>query len=73
MSLIHTYYKFEEQPQCVSCDAPFTARHFLLECCDFAQVRNDCFYVDNMKKLLQDIHIDSTMTFLKEINLFNKI
>ena len=41
----------EEQPQCVGCDAPFTAHHFLLECGDFAQVRNNCFNVDNMKYL----------------------
>ena len=26
----------EEQPQCVGCDAPFTVRHFLLGCGDFA-------------------------------------
>ena len=39
----------EEQPQCVGCDAPFTVRHFLLECGDFAQVRNNCFHVDDMK------------------------
>ena len=30
----------------------------------FAQVRNNCFHVDNMKQLFQDIHIDSIMTFL---------
>ena len=46
---------------------------FLLECGDFAQVRNNCFHVDNMKQLFQDIHIDSIMPFLKVINLFNKV
>ena len=40
---------------------------------DFAQVRNNCFHVDDMKQLFQDIHIDSIMTSLKEIILFNKI
>ena len=55
----HSYLlQGEEQPQCVGCDAPFTVRHFLLECGDFAQVRNNCFHVDNMKALFQDIHID---------------
>ena len=43
------------------------------ECGDFAQVRNNCFHVNNMKELFQDIHIDSIMTFLRQINLFNKI
>ena len=70
----HSYLlQGEEQPQCVVCDAPFTVRHFLLECDDFAQVRNNCFHVDNMKELFQDIQIDSIMTFLRQINLFNKI
>ena len=70
----HSYLlQGEELPQCVGCDPPFTVRHFLLECGDFAQVRNNCFHVDNMKELFQDIHIDSIMTFLKQINLFNKI
>ena len=70
----HSYLlQGEELPQCVGCDAPFTVRHFLLECGDFAQVRNNCFHVDNMKELFQDIHIDSIMTFLRQINLFNKI
>ena len=61
----HSYsLQAEEQPQCVCCDAPFTVRHLLWECGDFAQVRNTCFHVDNMKQLFQDIHIDSIMTFL---------
>ena len=39
----HSYLLLgEEHPQCVGCDAPFTVRHFLLECGDFAQVRNNC-------------------------------
>ena len=41
----------------VGCDAPFTVRHFLLECGDFVQVRNKCFCVDYMKQLFQDIHM----------------
>ena len=34
---------------------------------------NFIYYVDNMKELFQDIHVDSIMTFLRQINLFNKI
>ena len=47
-------------------------RHFLLECGDFTQLRNNCFHVDNMKQLFQGIHIDSVMTFLRQINLLTK-
>ena len=67
----HSYLLLgEEQPHGVGCDAPFTVRHFLLECGDFAQVRNNCFHVENMKHLFQDMHIDSIMTNLRKINLF---
>ena len=70
----HSYLlQGEEQPQCFGCDAPFTVRHFLSNFGDFAQERNNCFHVDNMKQLFQDIHMDSIMTFLRQINLFNKI
>ena len=48
----HSYLlQGEEQPHCVGCDAPFTVRHILFECGDFAQVRNNCFHVDNMNRL----------------------
>ena len=60
----HSYLLLgEEQPQCVGCDALLTVRHFLLDCGDFAQVRNNRFHVKNMKQLFQDIHIDSIMIF----------
>ena len=68
----HSYLlQGKEQPHRVGCDAPFTVRHILLEFGDFALVRNNCFHVLNMKQLFQDIHIDSIMTFLRQINLFN--
>ena len=38
----HSYLLLgEEKPQLVGCGAPFTVRHFLLECGDFAQLRNN--------------------------------
>ena len=39
----------------------------------FCTCWDNCSHVDNMKELFQDIHIDSIMTFLRQINLFNKI
>ena len=42
----HSYLlQGEEQLQCVGCDAPFTVRHFLLECGHFAQVRNNSIHI----------------------------
>ena len=43
----HSYLLLgEEQSQCIGRDAPFTVRRFILECADFAQVRNNSFHVD---------------------------
>ena len=44
--------KQEEQPYCFGCDAPFTVRHFLLECGDFSHIRSKYFHVDTIKQLL---------------------
>ena len=72
--ITHSYLLLgEEQPECVGCYAPFTVRHFLLESRDFAQVRNNCFHAESIKRLFQDIHIDSIMTFLRQINRLNKM
>ena len=39
--ITHSYLlKREEPPYCLGCDAPFTVRHFLLECGDFSHIRN---------------------------------
>ena len=63
----------EEQPYCFGCYAPFTVRHFLLECGDFSQIRKKYFYFDTIKQLFDDVPIDNVFLFLKEINLFNKL
>ena len=36
----HSYLlKQEDQPKCIGCDTPFTVKHILLECIDFAAER----------------------------------
>ena len=35
--------KREDQPKCIGCDTPFTVKHFLLDCIDFAAERISCF------------------------------
>ena len=72
--ITHSYLlKREEHPFCFVCDAPFTVRHFLLECGDFSHIRNKYFHVDTLKQLFNGVHIDNVFLFLKEINLFNKL
>ena len=47
--------KREDQPKCIGCDTPFTVKHFLLECTDFAAERISCFQANNLKELFKDV------------------
>ena len=65
--------KRDEQPQCVSCNEPFTVKHFLLDCVDFLDIRKQYFSVRNLEQLFSDVPVDKILSYLKEIHLFNKI
>ena len=72
--ITHSYLlNREEPPQFVGCDKPFTVRHILLEFVDFSNVRNKYHHGNTIKQLFNDVPIDNTILFLKEINLFNKL
>ena len=72
--LTHSYLlKREEQPYCIGCDTPFTVRHFLLDCADFDRERRSLFQVNNLKDLFKDVSVENILSFLKTVNLFNKI
>ena len=72
--LTHSYLlKREEQPYCIGCDTPFTVRHFLLDCADFDRERRSLFQVNNLKDLFKDVSVENILSFLKNVNLFNKI
>ena len=65
--------KREERPYCIGCDTPFTVRHFLLDCADFHRERRSLIQVNNLKDLFKDVSVENILSFLKNINLFNKI
>ena len=65
--------KREERPYCIGCDTPFTVRHFLLDCADFDRERRSLFEVNNLKDLFKDVSVENILSFLKNVNLFNKI
>ena len=65
--------KREERPYCIGCDTPFTVRHFLLDCADFGRERRSLFQVNNLKDLFKDVSVENILSFLKNVNLFNKI
>ena len=65
--------KREERPYCIGCDTTFTVRHFLLDCADFHRERRSLIQVNNLKDLFKDVSVENILSFLKNINLFNKI
>ena len=58
---------------CIGCDTQFTARHFLLDCADFNRERRSLIQVNNLKDVFKDVSVENILSFLKNINLFNKI
>ena len=63
----------EEQPFCIVCNQYITVNHILTDCIDFSEDRNRYFQVTDLKQLFQDVSVDSILSFLKDINLFNKL
>ena len=72
--LTHSYlFNRDQQPYCIGCDTPFTVKHFLLYCADFDRERRSLFQADSLKNLFKDVSVVNILSFLKNINLFNKI
>ena len=60
--------KRDEQPHCISCNEPFTIKHFLLDCVHFLDIRKQYFNVRNLKQLFSEVHVNKISSYL-----FNKI
>ena len=72
--LTHSYLLTNEQPPfCISCNEPFTVKHFLITCTEFNYIRNRYFTAKTVKELFCDTSSDKIINFPKETNLFNKL
>ena len=72
--LTHSYLLTNEQPPfCISCNEPFTVKHFLITCTEFNYIRHRYFTAKTVKELFSDTSSDKIINFLKETNLFNKL
>ena len=72
--ITHSYLlNHEEQPFCIVCNQPFIVKHILIDCIDFLQTRNKYYRANDLTQLFQDVPVDNILSFLKEINIFNKI
>ena len=72
--LTHSYLlKREDQPLSISCNELFTVKHFLINYIEVFHVRRQFFQTNDLRYLLEDVPADNTLSFLKRVNLFNKI
>ena len=80
----HTLYTHQhlmerrDEPVCVSCQVPLTVKHFLVECCEYTDVRNRVFQRRNLTLthiLTQSdaFSLPKLMEFLRATDLYNKI
>ena len=63
----------EQPPFCISCNEPFTVKHFLITCTEFDYIRKKYFTSKTVEELFSDTSSDKIINYLKETNLFNKL
>ena len=72
--LTHSYLlKREDQPFCISCNEPFTVKHFLIDCIEFSHMRRQFFQTNDLRYLFENVPTDNILMFLKHINIFKKV
>ena len=75
----HTYFthsyilRQEDPPECTACQEIYSVRHVLIDCIDLGLIRPRFYTVPDMKTLFDTISIDKILSFVKEVNLFDKI
>ena len=67
--------KNEDQPFCHACHNPFTVKHILVECSDFAHTSNKYYTTTDrdVQTLFREVDSIKITEYLKEIKLFDKI
>ena len=75
----HTYFSHsyilrqEDPPKCTACQEIYSVRHVLIDCIDLGLIRPRFYTVPDMKTLFYTVSVDRILSFLKEVNLFDKI
>ena len=75
----HTYFthsyilRQEDPPECIACQEIYSVRHVLIDCIDLGLIRPRFYTVPDMKTLFDTISVDRILSFVKEVNLFDKI
>ena len=75
----HTYFthsyilRQEDPPECTACQEIYSVRHVLIDCINLDLIRPRFYTVPDMKTLFDTISVDRILSFVKEVNLCDKI
>ena len=73
-SLTHSFIlKQRQSPQCLTCQTPYTIKHVLVECGALAITRERHFKTDDMRYMLEKVHMDDVLSFLRDTELYLKV
>lgn len=61
------------QPTCPTCREHLTVKHILLECQEFANMRQQINLPNNIENCLKNENVNKTMLYLKATNLLKKL
>jgi len=65
--LTHSYLlSGDDQPVCSACQSPFTDKHFLIECVNFAAIRSRYFSASSMKDVFENVNAPNVIDFIKK-------
>jgi len=74
----HTYMthgyllRDEDVPECIPCNCTLTVKHILIECIDYAHIRQKYYNVPNLQTLFTNVSQSTIVNFLKEIGIFKQ-
>ncbi len=63
----------DDAPECIPCNTLYTVEHILIHCVDLQPIRLQYYNVDNIKTLFDSIRVESIISFIKAIGIYNKL
>jgi len=72
--LTHSYLlSGEDQPTCVSCDAPLTVKHILLDCPVLQDIWQKYFTASSLKDIFESVDNQKNISFIKDAHFYHQL
>ena len=60
-------------PRCLACDCDLSVEHILIECEDFAEVRQRYYHAENLQQLFPEISVTYVFDFASDRTVLQNI